>query len=250
MKLMVVEPAGMMTEPGTATLGLLVDNPMVIPPLGAGKLRTSVHGTVAGPTTEDGVHVRPLNCEVVEMAMVAVRVCPPAAAVTIALEEACVADAVAANEALVAPPATSTDGGTDNFGLSLDKATSSPPPDAALPRVTVQVTDPPEAMLAGQVSEDNCVPVETSSAKLRDTALSVAVRSTATSAVTAAIVAVNAALVAPAAMLTEVGTVTLVLLLDSPAVSPPAGAGRLSVTAQEAVAGLATVAGLHAIPLN
>ena len=49
---------------------------------------------------------------------------------------------------------------------------------------------------------------------------------------TTATLAVNVALAAPAATVADAGTVTLELLLDSPAVAPPAGARPLSVIVQ------------------
>ena len=58
-------------------------------------------------------------------------------------------------------------------------------------------------------------------------------------------VAVNVALVAFAATLTEGGTVSSVLLLDSNIVEPPTGAAVLSVTEQFALLLGLRLAGLH-----
>ena len=66
------------------------------------------------------------------------------------------------------------------------------------------------------------------------------------SLVTAAAVAVKVAEVAPAATVTEAGTVTAVLSLESVTVAPPVGAAAVRVTVQPLVPGVASVAGLHA----
>ena len=50
---------------------------------------------------------------------------------------------------------------------------------------------------------------------------------------------------APAATVTLTGTVTLVLLLDSATLAPPAGAAALSVTVQLEVPGETTLDGLQ-----
>ena len=57
--------------------------------------------------------------------------------------------------------------------------------------------------------------------------------------------AVKEPLVAPAAIVTLAGTVTLVLLLDKPTLAPPVGAATLSVTVQLEVPGETTLAGLQ-----
>ena len=53
--------------------------------------------------------------------------------------------------------------------------------------------------------------------------------------VTAATVALNPAVVDPAGTVTEAGTVTDELLLDSVTTAPPAGAAAVSVTVQASV---------------
>src|SRR5690242_11020912 len=60
-----------------------------------------------------------------------------------------------------------------------------------------------------------------------------------------ATVAVNPAVVAPAATVTEAGTLTAPLLLDRDTVAPPPGAPCVSVTVHEDVPGALTVVGLH-----
>jgi hypothetical protein len=60
-------------------------------------------------------------------------------------------------------------------------------------------------------------------------------RVTACAVVTAETVAVKGALVAPAATVTEAGTVTAVLLLERLTMNPPVGAAVFSVTVQASV---------------
>ena len=60
-----------------------------------------------------------------------------------------------------------------------------------------------------------------------------------------ATVAVKPAVVAPAETVTEAGTVTEALLLDSDTEAPPLGAPCVSVAVQEEVPGAFTVAGLQ-----
>jgi len=63
-------------------------------------------------------------------------------------------------------------------------------------------------------------------------------------------VAVNWALLYPAATVTLPGTVTLVLLSDSVTANPPADAASLSVTVQVEVPGAFTLAGVQDNPLR
>jgi hypothetical protein len=78
----------------------------------------------------------------------------------------------------------------------------------------------------------------------------VAVITAVSSVVTAATVAVNPALLAPAGTVTVPGTVTLALLSASAAAKPPLAAGLLSVTVQFDEPGALTLAGAHVTPLN
>jgi len=67
---------------------------------------------------------------------------------------------------------------------------------------------------------------------------------------TAATVAVNDALVAPAATVTEAGTVTAALLLVKPIVNPPAPAAALRVTVHASLAAPVIDPFAHARPLS
>ena len=63
-------------------------------------------------------------------------------------------------------------------------------------------------------------------------------------------VAVNEPVVVPAGTVTDVGTLTAPLLLDSVTAAPPPGAACVSVTVHEDVPGAFTVVGLHETPLK
>jgi hypothetical protein len=158
--------------------------------------------------------------------------------------------AVAVNVVLLDPDGAVTEAGTVNAALLLLRLTLRPPLEAALVRLTVQEAEAPEARLAGQLTEDNCAPAVSVRVKVRETPFSDAVRRAATSAATAAALAVKVAPEAAAGTVTEAGTVTLALLLDSATLMPPAVAGRLRVTVQDDVPGPATEAGLHTSPLS
>jgi hypothetical protein len=73
------------------------------------------------------------------------------------------------------------------------------------------------------------------SAKVCAVPFTLAVNVTACAVLTAVIVAVKTALFAPAATVTEVGTVTAVLLLASPTANPPLAAATFNVTEQLSV---------------
>ena len=62
----------------------------------------------------------------------------------------------------------------------------------------------------------------------------------------AAVVALNAAVLEPAATVTDVGVVSRVLLLDSPTAVPPVGAALVRVTVQVLVALGPRLVGLQA----
>jgi hypothetical protein len=83
---------------------------------------------------------------------------------------------------------------------------------------------------------------------LADTPFSEAVICTFVSVLTAAAVAVNAALVAPEATVTEAGTVTLPLRLDKLTKSPPLGAAAVRLTMHVLVPAPVSDAGLQLIP--
>jgi hypothetical protein len=87
-------------------------------------------------------------------------------------------------------------------------------------------------------------------ANVLDTPLALAVSVTACAVVTADAVAVNVALVAPEATVTDAGTVTAELLLDSATAKPPLGAADVSVAVHASVVAPVSELLLHVTPLS
>ena len=167
-------------------------------------------------------------------------------AVTVAVWLLRMVPAVAVKVVLVDPEATVTDAGTVSEVVLLDKVTAAPPVPAAFDRVTVQLA----------------LPFELSEVGLHDTALTTVVADSVIDAVfvepfslavTTAVwpllmvpaVALKVVAVEPEGTVTEPGTVSSELLLESETESPPAPAARFSVTVQSELADDVSEVGLH-----
>jgi hypothetical protein len=180
---------------------------------------------------ELGVGVGALSCRS------KVFVAPPAVALSVAVELELTADTVAVKPALVAPEATVTEAGTVTEVLVLDSVTAWPPVGAAAVRVTVHGSVPAPVMEELVQERELGVGVGALSCRSKvfaappAVALSVAVELE----LTADTVAVKPALVAPEATVTEAGTATELLVLDSDTVSPPDGAAPVRVTVHGSV---------------
>ena len=121
-----------------------------------------------------------------------------------------------------------------------------PPTGAGLVSDAVQLVCAPEAMLAGaHVRDERAGGAETVNEAVFDTLFQLAVMTAGVSVVTAAAVAVNVAVVAPAATVTEAGTVRAMLLLERSTAAPPAGAAAVSLTVQAAEEPEATLVGVQ-----
>jgi hypothetical protein len=143
---------------------------------------------------------------------------------------------VAVKVAVVAPAATVTDAGTWAAAVLLEvRLTTAPPVGAALLSVTVPVEEVPPATDVGlTLTPESVAPagaVVTVRIAVRLTRLYRAVIVAVLLEVTAYVVTVKVAVVAPAATVTEDGGLaTLVRLLDRVTTIPPAGAGPVKVT--------------------
>ncbi len=139
------------------------------------------------------------------------------------------------NVALLAPAATVTLAGTVAVDvLLLERVTVAPPAGAGPLSVTVPVEgDPPVTLVGFSVSKESVGGAcgSTVSEAVLVTPAYDAEMVTGVDAVTALVLTVNVALLAPAATVTLAGTVAVdVLLLERVTAAPPAGADPLSVT--------------------
>src|SRR3989441_668152 len=184
----------------------------------------------------------------------AVLVTPPKLAEIVAEVDAVTDTVVTVNVALVAPAGTvtlPTAGTLAAAGLLLERVTTAPPAGAAALKVTVATEELPPTTLVGFSARPETVRggggaggVTVSSAEVLPVAI-VAVIVTVVDTVTGKAEAVNVALLLPARTVTFTGTVAArVLLLESPTVTPPAGAGAANVTVPSEEEPLATLAGL------
>jgi len=144
-------------------------------------------------------------------------------------------DVLIVKDALVVPAGTITLEGTLATPLLLERKTCAPPAGAARVRVTVPVEDcrPPTTLDGFRVNEATVgrrTGVRVSEAD-RVTPPYVPEIVTVVETITALVLTVNVALLAPAATVTLDGVrATFVLLLESVTVAPPAGAIPLNVT--------------------
>jgi hypothetical protein len=155
------------------------------------------------------------------------------------------------NAALVAPAATSTDGGTVSAALSLDTAIAKPPGPAGFVTETVQVAVSPDAMVAGaHTKPTRAGGVTTASEKAWEPPFSLAVKTAVVSSAALPTSAVKPAAAAPSATVIEPGTATLAWLLASATTAPPAGAAAVRLAVQELDPGAVTLAGTHSSALT
>jgi hypothetical protein len=236
-KVAVVDPAATVTDPGTVSPAVLLDSVTVPPPV---FVSVTVQLLVPPLLSVAGVHDTALTVTAVARAIDAVRVLPFNDAVSVAVWSEAIVPAVAVNVAVVDPAATVTDPGTVSAAVLLDSVTVPPP---VFVSVTVQLLVPPLLSVAGVHDSELTV---TAVAKAIDAvcvppfnaAVTVAVWS---DAIVPA-VAVKVAVVDPAATVTDPGTVSAAVLLDSVTVPPPV---FVSVTVQLLVPPLLSVAGVH-----
>jgi hypothetical protein len=141
--------------------------------------------------------------------------------------------AVAVKEPVVAAAATVMLAGTVKLALLLLKPTTTPPERAGPLRVTVQALAPGPVKEAGaQLRLLTVTGASRVNVELAEPPLAEAVKVPVELLAIVPAVAVKAALVTPAAMMSEAGAVSSALLEETVTESPPVGAAALAVTVQ------------------
>ena len=241
-----VAPDATVTDAGAVSAVLLSETVTADPPLGAAPESVTVQVEAAPETTLAGAQPRLLTVTAAGVTVtLAVFELPLSDAVTVTAWFAVTVPAVAVNVALVAPDATVTDAGAVSAVLLSETVTTDPPLGAAPETVTVQIEAAPETTLAGAQPRLLTVTAAgvTVTLAVFELPLSDAVTVTAWFAVTVPAVAVNVALVAPDATVTDAGAVSAVLLSETVTTDPPPGAAPESVTVQVEAAPDTTDAG-------
>ena len=182
---------------------------------------------------------------------------PLTLALTVAVCDVVTNATVAVNEAVDAPEATETEAGTETALLLLPTLTPTPEDGAGALNATVHdvVPAPVNELVAHENELMPSAIVEvvagTSAIEMDFNWLpSVAVMLAVWFVLTASTLAVNVALVDPAATMTEAGTLTEAVLLDRLTTSPPAGAAVSVVTVQLSVPDPTICALVQLNPLN
>jgi hypothetical protein len=245
-KLAVVEPAATVTEAGTVSAVLLSETATLEPPVGAACDSVTVQVALPPETTVAGVHCSAdtVTRGVMVTGEVAEVLFSEAVTVTDWLDAT--VPAVAVKLAVVEPAATVTEAGTGRAVLLDETATLEPPVGATCDNVIVQVVLPPEVIVAGV----HCKVVTvicgvTVTGEVAEAPFSDAVTVTDWLDATVPAVAVKLAVVEPAATVTEVGTVSAVLLFETATLEPPVGAANDSVTVHVDPWPDVSVAGTH-----
>jgi len=199
---------------------------------------------VPAPVTVEGERLRAETPGAVTVRTAVVET-PLLAAVIVVVEFVVPVPAVTVKVAVEEPAATVTEAGTVATAVALEvSATTTPEPPALPVRVTVPVEVEPYAIDVGlRVTELTAEPVK-ASVPVAVVEPVVPVTVTLVLAPTVEVVAVNVAVVAPAATVTLAGTVTEAAPDERATGRPPVGAAPLMVTVPVELAPPATVAGL------
>ena len=246
-KVALVRPAATVTLLGTvATEVVLLESVTVTPPVGAAPFRITVPVDVPPPFTVVGLRlIAESDAGVIVRFAFCVAPLNEAEILTVADPET--GTVVIGKLALVAPAATVRLAGTEACAeLLLEMLTTEPPAAAGPLRVTVPVEALPPTTDVG-LSE---IDFRDSGCRFKFVALVVpfkeALMVTDVGLVTAAVVMLNVALVAPPATVTLAGTVASEMeLLDSVTMVPLAGAAALKVTVPVEVLPPVTVVGFR-----
>jgi hypothetical protein len=197
--------------------------------VGAALVRVTVPVELTPPATVVGLSERAETPGAVT-AKVAVADLLPVVAVIVSVSLAATAEVLTVNVAVVAPAATDTEDGTWEAELLDWRETEIDPPVGAGPfKVTVPVDGLPPTTEVGLTVTLVTVGAWMVNGAVLETGPSVALMFAVASAPTALVVIVNVPVFAPAAIVTDPGTVALALSELSVTTEPPVGAGELSV---------------------
>jgi len=247
----VVAADATVTEAGTVRAEvMLLERATTEPPDVAALERVTVQVVVEEAARVVLAHCKELRViAAAVMVRVAVLLAPLRVAVMVGVWLEVTAAAVAIKVAVVAAEATVTEAGTVKAEvLLLERSTTEPPEGAAFERVTVQVVveEAARVVLAHCKELRVIAAAETVRVAVLLMPLRVAVMAGVWVEVTVAAMAVNVAVVAPEATVTDAGTVRAeVLLLERVTTEPPEGAAFERVTVQVVVARIARVVLAH-----
>ena len=254
-KLALVPPAAMLTDAGTLSAEVAPELSDTVMALVAAPLNDTVQLTLAPALTLVAVQLIPLRLTAAGTTTLSetLFVTPFSVALTVALVFAGTVPAFAVKLALVPPAAMLTDAGTLSTDAALELSATVVAAAAVPLNETVQVTLAPEFTLAAP----QLIPLRltlaagtTLSETLFVTPFSVAVIVALVFAVTVPAFAVKLALVPPAAMLTDAGTLSTDAALELSATVVAAAAVPLNETVQVTLAPELTLAVPQLIPLR
>ncbi len=214
-KLALVPPAAMLTDAGTLSAEAALELSATVVALLAVPLNDTEHVTLAPALTLGAPQLTPLRMTGATTLSETLCVTPFSVALRVALVLAVTAPAVAVKLALVPPAAMLTDAGTLSAEAALELSATVVALLAVPLNDTEQVTLAPALTLgAPQLTPLRMTGATTLSETLCVTPFSVALRVALVLAVTAPAVAVKLALVPPAAMLTDAGTLSAEAALE------------------------------------
>jgi hypothetical protein len=251
LKVAVLAPTGTVTEAGTVSEALLLASVTLDPPVGAACVSVTVQVLAARWPRLVGLHDTVETRTGASRLMVVVFELLPRVAVTVALWLLAIeAAAVALKLAVVAPAATAADAGMVSEELLLANVTLEPPAGAVWVSVTMHVLG---ALCPRLVGLQARVDTRTGARRLIVAVCELLPRVAVTVAfwllaIEAAADALNVAVAAPAATVTDAGTASEALLLARVTLEPPVGAVCVSVTVHVLTVLCPRLLGLHATP--
>jgi len=214
-KVALEEPAATVTEAGTVRAATLLESDTAAPPDAAAADNATVQVEVAPVARLAGTQDSELKTTGANSETEAVWETPLKVAVTTAVWLLEMVPAVAVKVALEEPAATATEPGTARAATLLESDTAAPPDAAAADNATVQVDVAPVARLAGTQDNEFKTGANSESETVWELLFSAAVITALWLVATEPAVAENTVDEAPDATVTEAGTASAALLLDS-----------------------------------